>query len=71
MEQHEVALSKEKDLYERMQRQYDAKITELLSTIEVKSTDHVKITSELENRYEHKLANQLDRYVANSSPSQF
>jgi hypothetical protein len=27
-----------------------------------KESDHLKITSELENRYEHKLADQYDRY---------
>jgi hypothetical protein len=35
---------------------------ELLTTIEVKDVDRTKVTSELENSYEHKLAEQMDRY---------
>ena len=35
---------------------------ELLTTIEAKESDAIKVVSELENRYEHKLADQLDRY---------
>ena len=41
---------------------YFRRIRSLLSTIELKDVDRTKVTSELENRYEHKLAEQMDRY---------
>lgn len=40
----------------------DKRVAELNSVIEMKEISYVKSTTELENRYEHKLADQLDRY---------
>ena len=41
---------------------FDKRIRELISSMEIKETDHIKILTELENKYEHKLADQLERY---------
>ena len=38
------------------------RVRSLLNTIELKDVDRTKVTSDLENRYEHKLAEQMDRY---------
>ena len=38
------------------------RVRSLLNTIELKDVDRTKATSDLENRYEHKLAEQMDRY---------
>ena len=45
-----------------LQSTFDTRVRELLTVVGEKETEHVKITSELENRYEHKLADQYDRY---------
>jgi hypothetical protein len=34
----------------------------MMSLLEGKDMDHIKIVTELENKYEHKLADQLERY---------
>lgn len=55
-------MNNEKEKFENMQSKMESKIRELMSTLEAKGLDHVRLTAELENRYEHKLADQLDRY---------
>ena len=52
----------EKEKFENMQNKMETKIRELMGTLESKGLEHVRLTAELENRYEHKLADQLDRY---------
>lgn len=52
----------EKEKYENMQSKMETKLRELMATLEAKGLEHVRLTAELENRYEHKLADQLDRY---------
>ena len=60
-ERFDRSLQEEKDRYEALRLEFDEKV-KALSTIEVKEADSVKVVSDLENRYEHKLADQLDRY---------
>jgi exonuclease VII large subunit len=62
VETHESTVAEEKQLFDSMRSEYERKVKDLLVSIENKEQDHVKVTSELENRYEHKLAEQLDRY---------
>jgi hypothetical protein len=59
---HDVTLNKEKENYEKQRLQFDKRIRELIATIEAKENDHIKVITELENKYEHKLADQLERY---------
>ena len=40
----------------------DSKISQLKETIKINEADHVKAAAEIENRYEHKLADQFERY---------
>lgn len=62
LEKHQVAINNEKEKFDVMQNRLDNRIRDLLNSIDVKAQEHVKMTAELENRYEHKLAEQLDRY---------
>jgi WD40 repeat protein len=61
-ERFDRMLQDEKERYEALRLEFDDKVRTLLSTIEAKEADSVKVVSDLENRYEHKLADQLDRY---------
>jgi hypothetical protein len=61
-EVHDFTMTKEKELFEKQRGAFDKRIRELMSGIESKETDHLKILTELENKYEHKLADQLQRY---------
>eukprot|EP01038_Epipyxis_sp_PR26KG_P006221 gene6221-8573_t len=61
-EQHELFVSKEKENFDKQRVAFDKRIRELMSGIEQKESDHVKIITEIENKYEHKLADQLERY---------
>lgn len=61
-DKHTAAMNNEKEKYENMQNKMEVKIRDLVNTLEAKGLDHVRMTAELENRYEHKLADQLDRY---------
>jgi hypothetical protein len=61
-EVHDLTLNREKENYEKQRLQFDKRIRELMITIEQKESDHIKIITELENKYEHKLAEQLERY---------
>ena len=58
----EKTLSDEKERYEALRLEFDDKVKTLIAAIEEKETDSVKVVNDLENRYEHKLADQLDRY---------
>ena len=60
--QFETTLNEEKDRYEQLRNEFDEKVKSLLQTIESKEAESLKVVSDLENRYEHKLADQLDRY---------
>ena len=55
-------LNEERDRYEQLRTEFDDKVKSLLTTIETKESDSLKVVSDLENRYEHKLSDQLDRY---------
>eukprot|EP01039_Chlorochromonas_danica_P002482 gene2482-2720_t len=61
-EVHDQTLNKEKDNFEKQRTTFDKRIRELMATIESKESDHIKVLTELENKYEHKLADQLERY---------
>mmetsp|Transcript_15032 Transcript_15032/g.16277 ORF Transcript_15032/g.16277 Transcript_15032/m.16277 type:complete len:1892 (-) Transcript_15032:105-5780(-) len=61
-EMHDVTINREKENYEKQRQQFDKRIRELMIAIEMKENDHIKIITELENKYEHKLADQLERY---------
>jgi hypothetical protein len=62
VDKNHAVMNNEKEKFENMQSKMESKIRELMSTLEAKGLDHVRLTAELENRYEHKLADQLDRY---------
>lgn len=61
-EVHDATITKEKDNFEKQRIAFDRRIRELMAAIEAKETDHIKVITELENKYEHKLADQLERY---------
>ena len=61
-EKNDAMMSAEKDRYDSLQAQFDGRVRELLSIISEKESGFVKVNAELENRYEHKLADQYDRY---------
>jgi len=61
-EMHEATLSKEKDLTEKQRSTFEKRTREMMGVLEGKDMDHIKIVTELENKYEHKLADQLERY---------
>ena len=62
MDKHNATMNVEKEKFDNMQTKMEIKIRDLNATLEAKGLDHVRMTAELENRYEHKLADQLDRY---------
>lgn len=62
VESHHVSINLEKDRYESLQASMDSKITVLRDTIKSNEQDHIKTAAEIENRYEHKLADQFERY---------
>jgi chromosome segregation ATPase len=57
-----MAINHEKDRFENMQHTMDHKITEMTEQLKELTQSHVKTTAEIENRYEHKLADQFERY---------
>ena len=61
-EEFDATLNEERDRYEQLRTEFDEKVKSLLTTIESKEADSLKVVSDLENRYEHKLSDQLDRY---------
>ena len=62
LEKHQAAINQEKERFDSMQTKMENKIRDLIQSLDTKELDHVKMTAELENRYEHKLADQMDRY---------
>lgn len=62
VERHQAAINAEKERFESMQTKMETKVRDLIQSLDTKELDHVKMTAELENRYEHKLADQLDRF---------
>ena len=62
VDKHENILNNEKSKFEKERSTLEGKIRDLFIKIENAETEQVKIRSEVENRYEHRLAEQLDRY---------
>jgi hypothetical protein len=56
-----VIFRDEKLAFKEMKLELERKITELGRAMTAKETEHVRVTTELENRYEHKLADQMER----------
>jgi len=61
-ESHDYALKLEKERYDDIFGNFTKRVKELQGTINSLEAEQIKVTRELENRYEHKLADQLDRY---------
>lgn len=61
-ETHDYAMKLEKERYDDIFNNFTKRVKELQGTINNLETEQIKVTRELENRYEHKLADQLDRY---------
>jgi chromosome segregation ATPase len=59
---HQTALNTERDKCESIQTLMNQKISSLNEQLRMSADEHVKTASEIENRYEHKLADQFDRY---------
>lgn len=62
LDKHQKEMNYEKERFDNMQTKMETKIRDLIQSVDTKELDHVKMTAELENRYEHKLADQLDRF---------
>jgi WD40 repeat protein len=62
IEKYNLIINLEKEKYENLQNKMENKLRDVLGMLEKKELEHVRLTAELENRYEHKLADQLDRY---------
>ena len=62
VEANDRAVHSERLKYDSMRHDLDARVRDLAMTVEQKDMDRLKMTAELENRYEHKLAEQIDRY---------
>jgi WD40 repeat protein len=62
LDRHESILYEEQIKYETMKQELDAKVAELSEFIDQKDVEYIKRSTELENRYEHKLADQFERY---------
>lgn len=62
IEGHHQGINAEKDRYEALQSSMDGKLAALRDTIKTNEQDHIKTAAEIENRYEHKLADQFERY---------
>jgi len=58
----EEALNKENENSEKQRIAFEKRIREVLMSVETKDADHIKVLTELENKYEHKIADQLERY---------
>jgi uncharacterized phage infection (PIP) family protein YhgE len=61
-ESNDIIVKDEKMRYEHLRVEFDRKVRELLGVVEHKDAEHVKVTSEVENRFEHKIADQMERY---------
>lgn len=62
VETHLNTLNAERDKCENLQVVMDQKVAALNEQLRVTTEEHVKTASEIENRYEHKLADQFERY---------
>lgn len=62
VDKHENFFANEKSKFEKERSTLEGKIRDLFIKIENAETEQVKIRAEVENRYEHRLAEQLDRY---------
>ena len=61
-ESHDYMMKQEKQKYDDTCEQSTERVKKLQATINSLEAEQIKVTRELENRYEHKLADQLDRY---------
>ena len=59
---NDLTLANERNKFEKRATDLDKKIKDLTLTIETKEIEGVKLRAEIENRYEHKLADQMERY---------
>ena len=57
-----MALNKEREAFDSYKASSEKRIADIISSVEAKDADNQKIRSELENKYEHKLAESLERY---------
>ena len=62
VENHDMALNKEREAFDNYKSSSEKRIADFISNVEAKDADNQKIRSELENKYEHKLAESLERY---------
>ena len=61
VEANDRVLHSERIKYDSMRSELDTRVRDLAMTVGQKDMDRLKMTAELENRYEHKLAEQIDR----------
>lgn len=59
---NDLNLLNERSKFEKRATDLDKKIKDLTLNIETKEIEGVKLRAEIENRYEHKLADQMERY---------
>jgi len=62
IESHDVALNREKDASDNYKAAAEKRISDFANSVEAKDADNQKMRTELENKYEHKLAEALERY---------
>jgi hypothetical protein len=70
MEQHDVALNREREASDNYKAAAEKRISDFANSVEAKDVDNQKMRTELENKYEHKLAEALERYDALSEKMQ-
>lgn len=70
IEQHDVAINREREVFENYKGAAEKRISDFANSVEAKDADNQKMRTELENKYEHKLAESLERYDALSEKMQ-
>lgn len=70
LEQHDNALNREKEAGDAYKAAAEKRISDFANSVEAKDADNQKMRTELENKYEHKLAESLERYDALSEKMQ-
>eukprot|EP01032_Pedospumella_encystans_P021980 gene21980-24919_t len=70
VEAHDIALNKEKDASDNYKAAAEKRISDFANSVEAKDADNQKMRTELENKYEHKLAEALERYDSLSEKMQ-
>jgi hypothetical protein len=69
-DQHDLALNREKEAFDHYKSAAERRISDFANSVEAKDVDNQKMRTELENKYEHKLAESLERYDALSEKMQ-